>query len=120
MFEKEKCFDGEVPIERYVQSVPDKLIKLIGMILERDDFSGSLSKSLHKISTNIVQLICFNSLKRKRSEKIKKFLHSTKNESSLLVLVGLKVHAKTVKSNLVDTLADEGMGITYKRVLGIC
>ena len=43
LFEKEECFDGEMPIERNVQSVPDKLIKLISMILEGGDFSGSLS-----------------------------------------------------------------------------
>ena len=35
------------------------------------------------------------------------------------VLVGLKVHAKTGKSSLVDSLADEGMSITYNRVLEI-
>ena len=66
LFEKDKCFDGDVSIEREVQSVPDILIKFIGnMILEGGNFIRSLSTSLHKISTNIAQLVCFNSVQRK-------------------------------------------------------
>ena len=87
------------------------------MILERGDFSRSLSINLHKISTNIAQLIRFNSVKRKRSEKIQNFRYSMTNEPPLPVLVGLKVHAKTGKSSLVDSLADEGVSITDNRVL---
>lgn len=71
-----------------------------------------MSASLHKISTNIVQLIHFNSVSRKRSEKIQNFHHSA-------VLIGLNVHTKPGKSSLVDSLADEGMRITYKQVLEI-
>ena len=65
LFEKEECFDGDVSIERQVQSVPDILIKLISMILEGSNFIRSVSTSLHKISTNIAQFVCFNSVKRK-------------------------------------------------------
>ena len=89
------------------------------MIIEGGDFNRSFSKILHKIFTNIAQLICFNSVKRKRSEKIQNLHHSTKNEPPLPVLVGLKVHTKTGKSIFVDSLADEGMSITYNRVLEI-
>ena len=81
-------------IERQVQSVPEKLIKLISMILEGGD--QSLSTSQHKISINIALRIHFNSVKRKRSEKVQ-----AKNESPLPVLVGLNFHAKTGKSSLV-------------------
>lgn len=87
------------------------------MILEGRDFNRSLSTSLHKIFTNIAQLIRFNNVKKKRSEKIQNFGHSTKNESPLLVLVGLKVHAKPEKDGLVDSLAGEGMSITNNRVV---
>ena len=79
------------------------------MILEGRDFNRSLFTSLHKISANIAQLIRFNSVKKKRNEKIQ---NSTKNESPLLVLVGLKVHAKPGKGGLADSLAGEGMSIT--------
>ena len=119
LFEKEECFDGDVSIERQEQSVPDKLIKLISTILEGDDFNGSLSTSLHKISTNITQLIRLNSRKRRRSKKIQNFRHSTKNELVLPILVGLKVKAKSGKSSLVDSLADEEMRIIFKQVLEI-
>ena len=119
LFEKEECFDGDVSIERQEQSVPDKLIKLISTILEGDDFNGSLSTSLHKISTNITRLIRLNSRKRRRSKKIQNFRHSTKNELVLPILVGLKVKAKSGKSSLVDSLADEEMRIIFKQVLEI-
>ena len=87
------------------------------MILEGRDFNRSLSTSLHKISTNIAQLIRFNSVKKKRSEKIQNFRHSTKNESPLLVLVGLKFHAKPGKDGLVDSKASERLSITNNRVV---
>ena len=80
LFEKEEYFGGDVSIERQVQSVPDILIKFIRIIFQGDDFNRSLSTSLHKISTNIAQLIRFNIVKRKRSEKIQNFRYSTKNE----------------------------------------
>lgn len=90
VFEKEECFDGDVSKKRHVQSVPDILIKFSSMILERADLNQSLSTSLHKISTNIAQLILFNSVKRKRSEKIQNHRKSTKNKPPLAVLVGLE------------------------------
>ena len=83
------------------------------MILEGRGFNRSVSTTLYKISTNIAQLIRFNRAKIKRSEKIQ----NTKNESPLLVMVGLKVHAKPGKDVLVDSLAGEGMSITNNRVV---
>ena len=82
LHEKEECFDEDVSIERLVQSAPDILIKFISMILEGGDFNQSLSTNLHKISTNIAQLINFNSVKRKRSDKITKLLPLNKKWSS--------------------------------------
>ena len=81
LHEKEECFDEDVSIERLVQSVPDILIKFISMILEGGDFNQSLSTILDKISTNIAQLITFNSVKRKRSDKITKLLPLNKKWS---------------------------------------
>ena len=88
LFEKEECFDGDVLKKRHVQSVPDILIKFSSMILEGAELNRSLSTSLHKISTNIAQLIRFNSVKRKISEKIRNLRKSTKNKPPLAVLVG--------------------------------
>ena len=88
LFEKEECFDGDMSVEIQVQSVPDILIKFISMILEGGDFNRSLFTSLHKISTNTAKLIHFNSVKRKRSEKIQNFCCSTKNESPVPYSLG--------------------------------
>ena len=41
------------------------------MILEGGDFNGSWSASLFKISTNIAQLIRFNSVKEKKVKSYK-------------------------------------------------
>ena len=51
----------------------------------------------------------FQQRKRKKSEELQNLRQTTKNEPSLPVLVGLKVHTKTGKCSLVDTLADEGI-----------
>ena len=69
-------------------------MKPSSVILEGGDYNRSLSASLHKIFTTTTQLIRFNSIKRKSSEEIQNFHQSTKNKPPLLLLVGLKVHAK--------------------------
>ena len=90
------------------------------MILEGGDFNGSLSASQQNIDQYCIAY-SFQQCKRekKKGEDLQNLCHPTKNEPSLPVLVGLKVHVKTGKSSLVDTLADEGLSITYDQVLEI-
>ena len=90
------------------------MIKVISIVLKGGDFNRSLFTSLHQIFTNIVQLIRFNSIKRKGRKKIQNFCHSTKIEPPPFAGTGwAKVHVKTGNSSLMGSLADEGMSIRY-------
>ena len=51
--------------------------------------------------------------------KTQKFRHSKNNEPPLSVQIGLMVHTRTGKRNLVDRLAAEGVSISYERVMNL-
>ena len=58
-------------------------------------------------------------VKQTRNQNITKFRHSTKNEPPFPVELALMLHAKTRKRKLVDSFAEEGLCISYDRVLDI-
>ena len=112
-------FNGVSTTRRQNESVPDYLTKLISMILEGGSMDRELSPNLKKISANIVQLIRFNTVKQTRNKNLIHFLHSTKNEPPLPVVSALMLHAATRKGKLVDWCSEEGMCVSYDRLLDI-
>ena len=116
---KDEVFDGGVSSQRQEKSVPKILVNLISMILEGVAPGHEIPERLKKISTNLAQLIRFNSVKRTRNQNITDFRHSRNNEPPFPVKNGLFVYAKTRKKALVDRLAQEGLSIGYERVLDI-
>ena len=115
----DEIFDGDASETLQSHSAPNSLVKLISMILEGEEPSHELSAGLQKVSINLSQLIRFNSVKQKRPERTQKFRHSKNNEPPLPVLIGLMVHARTGKSELIDRLAAEGVSISYDRVMNL-
>ena len=114
-----EIFDGDVSEKRQSRSVPNSLVKLISMILEGGEPSHELSAGLQKVSVNLSKLIRFSSMKQKHREKTQKFHHSKNKEPTLPVLIGLMVHARTGKRNLVDRLATEAVSISYYHVMNL-
>ena len=112
----DEVFDGDTSDERKSMSVPNSLKCFIAMVLEGGSIDRELSAPLCKITTNIGQIIRFNTVKRKRKETITNFRHSTKNEPPLLVETGLFLHSISRKRKLVDAFAEEGISISYDRV----
>ena len=113
----DEIFDGNTSYERKKKSVPDSLTKFLCMILEGGNVDRKLSSSLCKVAINIGQLIRFNTVKQTRKETITDFRHNTKNEPALPVEIGLFLHSKTRKRKLVDAFAEEGLSISYDRVI---
>jgi hypothetical protein len=70
------------------------------------------SEKLHCIT----QLVIFNTMKRSRNESTAA-RHNLDRETRLPLYLGLLVHNKTRKRNLVDTLFQKGLSVSYDRVL---
>ena len=67
---------------------------------------------------SMTELMTFNIIKRGRS-KTTSLCHNLEWETSLLLYLGLLIHNKTRKRDLVDILYQHGVSISYDRVLQI-
>ena len=119
LFSCEETFDGDVSQDRQLRSFPKILVQLISLIIEGGDLDRIISSNLERITCNISQLIKFNAVKRTRLFNVTNFRHSSKNEPPLPVLIGLTVHAKTRKKAIIQHLAEEGIYVSYDRVMTI-
>ena len=101
---------------------PKALITLISMILYgasiTDQTDQTAKSSDSQVVLSLSQLKQFNSVIRRRKDAIST-RHNRKREPPLPVYLGLSLHAKTRKRELVDTLYNLGLSISYDRVLSI-
>lgn len=100
-----------------MQSVPKELLTLTNMILHGPDIE-SQSDGMSQASMSIARLLLFNSSVKRRSNS-KQMKHSLDRESRLPIFVGLTVHAKTHRRDLVDILFQLGISVSYDRVMDI-
>ena len=92
----DEVFDGDLSEERQRKSVSSSLVQLISLILEGATWDKK-SNNLERTSTNIAQVIRFNSVRHCRCEGIEDHRHSTKNEPPLSVAIALMIHSGTRK-----------------------
>ena len=64
-------------------------------------------------------MIQYNSFVRRRSDVVKRERHNTARETPLPIYIGMTLDAKTRSRDLVDTLHDLGLCVSYDRVLAI-
>ncbi|KAH3846278.1 hypothetical protein DPMN_088577 [Dreissena polymorpha] len=81
----------------------------------KDQSEGEHTQSCASIA--ISQLIVFNSLKSSGTDAFRR--HSKDRETPLPIYLALKVHGETRKRTLIDTLYDNGLCISYDRLLSI-
>ncbi|KAH3748419.1 hypothetical protein DPMN_182864 [Dreissena polymorpha] len=81
----------------------------------KDQSEGEHTQSCASIA--ISQLIVFNSLKSSGTGAFRR--HSKDRETPLPIYLALKVHGETRKRILIDTLYDNGLCISYDRLLSI-
>lgn len=121
MFEMQYDFRGSLKDPRYSQ-LPTTLIKLIDMILTGPSISNKHDQ-YSTAATNLSQLIVYNTVKRQRvkepTESYDITRHNLDRETMLPLYVGLLVHGKTRKKELVDALHDQGLSVSYRRVMDV-
>ena len=79
----------------------------------------SSSSSVSQPALSISQLILYNSYKRYKENAKGVVRHSQQRETPLPIYLSIMLHTKTRKRDLVDTLLNLGLCISYDRVLNI-
>ena len=90
------------------------------MVLEGPSIKDQSEYST-QAALSIAQLLKFNCVKhaRKQTAFSPSVRHSSEQETPLPVYIGLMLHAKTRKGNLIDKLSNLGLCISYDRVLSL-
>jgi hypothetical protein len=104
------------------KSVPASLLQMVGMVLDGPKINGvgSIDNSpMNAAQLSISQLLMFNTNVRRREGVSGIVRHNKQRETPLPVYLGMMIHTKTRKRELVDTLFDLGLCISYNRVLDI-
>lgn len=118
-----QSFNGTFSPDCEDSSIPPSLRALICMILKGP---GTIIRQIDleevnpsQASRTISQLIVYNTTVRQSKALACSSRHNRKRESPLPIYVGLKIHGLTRGRNLIDTLFNLGLCISYDRVLGI-
>ena len=99
-------------------AVPSSLLQFICMIEHGADIKSQLQHGASKSDLAMAQLLQYNCFaKYKAGSHVHR--HSKDRETPFVVYMGMSVFAKTRKRQLIDMLHDNGLSITYDRVLEI-
>ena len=115
IFSMHSGFDGSFDDDCQAKSIPPSLLALVSMILEGPNIKSHGSTNQQSELT-IAQLLNFNSKKHPK-EAPGLTHHSKDNETPLPLYLGLMIHAKTRRRDLIDTLFELGLSVSYDRVL---
>ena len=120
MFNKRREFNGSFHAQCQEQSVPISLLALVTMVLNGPNIkSQTSSSSVPQPALTLSQLLLYNSTKRYKENATDNVRHSQQRETPLPIYLGVMLHTKTRKLELVDTLFHLGLCISYYRVLKI-
>ena len=111
-------FEGTFEEGCQESAVPDSLVALVSMILDGTNIGGDPELTTAQSALSIAQLMQFNSHARRRKGSLGS-RHKLSNETPLPIYLGLELHAQTRKRQLIDTMFQLGLSISYDRVLGI-
>ena len=111
MLKMKTAFSGSFDALCQEQSVPKSLLALVAMILNGPTIQEQSSHSTPTLT--ISQLLMFNSYARRRqSTSIRSITHGHNRETPLPVYLGMLIHTKTRKRDLVDTLFYFGLSVS--------
>ena len=100
------------------EAVPQALLQFVCSIEHGVDIRSHLNHGIVQSDVAIAQLLQFNCYSKYR-EGSKSQRHVKDRETPFAVYVGMKVFAKTRKRQLIDKLHENGISISYDRVLEI-
>lgn len=114
-------FNGSLCEDESENTVPNTLLALVNMILDGPSIKSQTCKdrSSTQAARTISELMTFNSIRANDRPRQPIVRHNSEREVPIPVYLGLKVHAKTRKRELVDCLHKHGLSISYDRVLRI-
>ena len=118
IFEIPRNFDGKFAPDSQTQSVPPILSSLVEMIMLGSSHSDSVSHRRKTVSLSISQLLIFNARKKMFSaqDKVTHTRHRIERETSISIYVAMKTHSKTQSKEVVDSLHNIGLCISYDRL----
>lgn len=121
MFKHRNQFDGSFGSTCQETSVPVSLVALVAMVINGPNIEAQSSTATPQPTLTISQLLIHNSFKWRRKTKQSSTIirHSQERETPLPIYVGMMIQTKTRKRELVDTLYELGMSISYDRVMNI-
>ena len=121
MLKMKKRFAGSFEPNSQEESVPKSLLELVAMVLNGPNIKvQSSSSTISEPVLTISQLLMSNSIIRRReNQHTLRTKRSQVRETSLPIYLGVLVHTKTRKRELVDRLYELGLSILYDRVLTI-
>ena len=100
--------------------MPISLLALVTMVLNGPNIKcQTRSSSVPQPALTLSQLLLYNSTKRYKENATDNVRHSQQRETPLPIYLGVMLHTKTRKRELVDTLFHLGLCISYDRVLKI-
>lgn len=118
MFKLQSIFTGSFDKDCQVRSVPNSLLALVSMILNGPSIKFQGVDGWSQATVSIAQLLQFNSFVRHQPGITQSSVHHNKaRETPLPVYVGLTIHARTRKRDLIDTMFNLGLSVSYDRVL---
>ena len=117
MLELTTKFTGSFQPNCQQSSVPKALLALVVMILDSPNIK-SQSDTTSQAALSISQLLQYNSHVRRRKGSVNPH-HTKARETSLPMYVGITVHTRTGSSDLVDTLFNLGLSVSYDRVMDV-
>ncbi|KAL5005325.1 hypothetical protein ScPMuIL_018781 [Solemya velum] len=118
MVDMQMNFNGSFSSDCQVKSVPQSLVALVSMIQDGSNIRSQSGNVVTQTTLSIAQLLLFNRSKRRRTGS-KAVYHNKTKEPSLPIYLGLTVHARTRKRELIETLFDLGLSVSYDRVMEI-
>ena len=118
MLKMQASFAGSFDLDCQVRSMPHSLSAMVAMILNGPNFKSQGCDGVSQASISIAQLLQYHIsvCRRPGSTGI---IHQNTRETPLPIYVGLVVHARTRKRDLIETLFDLGLSISYDRVMEI-
>lgn len=120
IFNMKASFTGTFDGQCQASSVPNSLMALVSMILYGPNIKTQSSHlSPPQATLTLSQLLMFNTFARCRDGSSNSLMHRQERETPLPLYVGVLIHSKTRKRELVDDLFELGLSISYDRVMSI-
>ena len=119
MFSKEYKFTGSFEENCERNAVSKSLLALTRMILEGPSITNqnNCNTKRDQISVTLTELLHFNAVKKSYSKD--GIRHNTIRETPLPIYLSMLIHAKTRSKDLIDTLFNLGLCVSYNRLMDI-